>query len=351
MRHLYFSTTLRFAVLLLPFGAGCADILGFQDAKEFPETGIDVPGDGSPQAQTDGKHGDVILADPGPSEAGDAAPVGADVGPNTDAGADLDARRPTDPDGEAGALVDAEGGPAVDACAPVCCGNGTVDPGEECDDGATLNTGAYGKCNPNCTRGPFCGDGKINGPDEACDNGIDNSLALGACNPACTGFVRQKNLKIDMTFPVGYGGALTGDWDAACRGGAGPSYLGLVVDGTTRIASRTPFKGDGQLNWVLKPYTRYVNEVGDLVWTTDNISLFGVRNGNPAPLINPIAPSGSIFGWVGVNDDWTTSSSNCNVWTESTAAASGNGFRLTDTTLHAMLATCDTNGRIICVEQ
>jgi len=220
---------------------------------------------------------------------------------------------------------------------------------EACDDGSAQNTGGYGKCNPDCTLGPRCGDGKINGAEESCDNGAENGLGLGACNPACSGVVGQKFLKIyDM---YDWGGALTGDWDAMCHGTFSASYLGLVVDGTTRIATRTPFKGDGQLNWILRPYTRYVNSAGELIWTTDAVNLLGVRNGQPAPLLNPLVPSGTDFAWLGTKDDWTASSSNCVAWTRRDASANGTGLRLTATLIQPMLVTCNSPGRIICVEQ
>ena len=64
------------------------------------------------------------------------------------------------------------------------CGDGVLDPGEACDDGAANNTGGYGKCNPDCTLGPDCGDGIKNGPEQ-CDDGL-NDGSYGTCNPNCT---------------------------------------------------------------------------------------------------------------------------------------------------------------------
>lgn len=62
-------------------------------------------------------------------------------------------------------------------CTPnVSCGNGRVDAGETCDDGAA-NNGRYGFCSRTC-RAPqgACGDGVIGG-GETCDNGLGTPVA------------------------------------------------------------------------------------------------------------------------------------------------------------------------------
>jgi fibro-slime domain-containing protein len=71
-------------------------------------------------------------------------------------------------------------------CTSTCtlkCGNGVPDPGEQCDDGAAKNVGGYGKCKPNCTKGPYCGDGFQNGTEQ-CDDG-KNDGTYGTCAPGC----------------------------------------------------------------------------------------------------------------------------------------------------------------------
>jgi hypothetical protein len=44
---------------------------------------------------------------------------------------------------------------------------------EVCDLGGR-NIGAYGRCRPDCTPGPYCGDGVVDLPEEECDLGPDN---------------------------------------------------------------------------------------------------------------------------------------------------------------------------------
>ncbi len=58
------------------------------------------------------------------------------------------------------------------------CGNGTLDPGEQCDDG---NAAAGDGCRPNCTI-EVCGDG-IKDPQEDCDDG--NVAGGDCCSPTC----------------------------------------------------------------------------------------------------------------------------------------------------------------------
>ncbi|MCP3979406.1 MAG: choice-of-anchor C family protein [bacterium] len=69
-------------------------------------------------------------------------------------------------------------GGAIPSCAPFC-GDYRVDPGEECDDGNTIDGDG---CQGNCLE-PICGDG-IPDPWEACDDG--NSVAGDGCESDCT---------------------------------------------------------------------------------------------------------------------------------------------------------------------
>ena len=57
----------------------------------------------------------------------------------------------------------------VTQCVSATCGNGTIDPGEECDDGEDNSNTISGACRTNC-RLPTCGDNVID-PGETCDDG------------------------------------------------------------------------------------------------------------------------------------------------------------------------------------
>lgn len=59
------------------------------------------------------------------------------------------------------------------------CGDGNVDPGEQCDDGPLNGTPDH--CDTNCTP-PGCGNGNL-GLDEACDDG--NTASCDGCSATC----------------------------------------------------------------------------------------------------------------------------------------------------------------------
>ncbi|MCE9670617.1 DUF4215 domain-containing protein [Myxococcus stipitatus] len=71
----------------------------------------------------------------------------------------------------------------TECVSPPTCGNGVLDPGEQCDDG--VNDGGYGQCAPGCVFGPRCGDGVTqSGDGEQCDDGV-NDGGYGECAPGC----------------------------------------------------------------------------------------------------------------------------------------------------------------------
>jgi len=61
------------------------------------------------------------------------------------------------------------------------CGDGVIDPGEECDDGALNSTSPSANCRPNCHSGR-CGDGILDAT-EVCDDG--NRLNGDGCDRYC----------------------------------------------------------------------------------------------------------------------------------------------------------------------
>jgi len=65
------------------------------------------------------------------------------------------------------------------------CGNGTIDAGEQCDNGAQNGQGMG--CDMNCMTtgaGSYCGDGFLNGTEQ-CDLGTQNGTAGSTCSSTC----------------------------------------------------------------------------------------------------------------------------------------------------------------------
>lgn len=130
-----------------------------------------------------------MIGDGGMAEDGDSEDADEDADADTDgmdetgdadgSGGDLDDDGTTG-DGDEGELADggSEGGPADPM--PLC-GDGSIDPGEECDDGAGNGEGAM--CTPDCQFAE-CGDGYHHLAAEECDDG--NGVDTDACTNACT---------------------------------------------------------------------------------------------------------------------------------------------------------------------
>jgi hypothetical protein len=234
------------------------------------------------------------------------------------------------------------------------CGDGIVNGPEACDTGAG-NTGAYGGCNANCTLGPRCGDGIVNGP-EACDTGVNNGTNVNQCNPACSGLVQVKRVLFHpQLFSPNFGGVAAAD--SLCRSGVGAGFKAFLVDGVTRIASVSSFKGDGQIDWVFKAYMQYINVNGSVIATTDKAALIGVSNGVNVALLNPIDPTNDRqhAAWFGGNRDYT-SGQDCLHFTSNSANDHDGGLDSADTApgvfpTNGGLFNCSLTEHIVCVEQ
>lgn len=199
------------------------------------------------------------------------------------------------------------------------CGDGNVDPGEECDDGLE-NNGLDESCLPDCNLN-VCGDGNI-GPDEFCDDGEgDNVLEVGACAPDCSTVVEEKVIRLgDAVLNGDLGNNPVATADGTCPVG----FDAMFAHSGTRRATSSANAVVDPVDWVLTPWTFYVRASGDLIWATDAVPLLGVRDGASVPLENPVYEF-DILGpqWVltGMEADWTTAvSSNCDGF--SSAAAS-----------------------------
>lgn len=79
------------------------------------------------------------------------------------------------------------------------CGDGVLDPGEQCDDGSANSDALPDACRTDC-RDAYCGDGIIDST-ESCDNGTDNSdsdpdACRSTCEPAHCGDGTQDSAEV-----------------------------------------------------------------------------------------------------------------------------------------------------------
>jgi len=113
-------------------------------------------------------------------------------------------------------------------CPGTGCGNDMVEPPEDCD-GAD-DAACPGACQANCSCGTFCGDDTVNGSEE-CD-GTDDTACPGVCLPTCACPICGDN---DVNQP---GEACDGSDDSACPGACQPNctcggFCGNnMIDGT-----------------------------------------------------------------------------------------------------------------------
>jgi len=137
----------------------------------------------------------------------------------------------------------------------------------------------------------------------------------------------------------------------------GAGWKALLVGGGRR-ATVTPLKGDGQLDWVIKPYTHYFNENDVLIWTTDDVPLLGVRGGQRMNIYADAFFRLDHYPWGGYDSNWvevprnvsdTDRSGNCLGWT--TVAPNEIGtFPLSDLTKGAT-EPCGGAKPVLCVQQ
>ncbi len=139
---------------------------------------------------------------------------------------------------------------------PITCGDGSLDPGEECDDGNIVDGDG---CQASC-RFPACGDGVIDG-DEACDDG--NLNPGDGCSVICGNEADCGDGQLDLGEQCDQGAGNSNAPDAACRNdctsaGCGDGILdsgeecddgnAVFGDGCSPLCIADPYCGDGDLD-------------------------------------------------------------------------------------------------------
>ena len=129
---------------------------------------------------------------------------------------------------------------------PQNCGNGRIDPGEDCDDGnAYTEACPYGQqscrvCSSSCQmtdgKASYCGDGKWNFPYEECDGGPDCNNCRKASTAVCGNGKKEKGEKCDdgntVTEACAYG-------KKSCR---------VCASNCVKVAGAASYCGDGKVN-------------------------------------------------------------------------------------------------------
>lgn len=213
------------SLLSLLGGAACGDDAAGSATESGTSTGA---GDASTSSTTD----DVPTTSGGTSTAPQVCTPG-EVADCTSC--------PGEQVGEQACKADGAGWEACE-CPSAVCGDGVVQAGEACDDGAM--NGAYGSCAGDCAGpGPGCGDGVVNGP-EACDDG--DAVDGDGCNVDCV----ESGSEV---WTVGYGGEDAGN--ARARGVAVDGSGNVIVVGEEFVVGQNAnvwlrkYTPDGEVLW------------------------------------------------------------------------------------------------------
>ncbi|MCW7494287.1 DUF1554 domain-containing protein [Leptospira sp. 2 VSF19] len=161
----------------------------------------------------------------------------------------------------------------------------------------------------------------------------------------------DKRLFVNSTLTKGNLGGIVGadamcSMDPKCPAGSLCKAM-LVTDSGVRIASLTANAGDGQVDWVLKPYASY--------YQSNNITLIGTTNGVSLltfPLLAGIDP-GSVTTWTGMGTSWDAQPDHCSNWGNSVSGNGvvGNSSSTSGALLNNLNVACTSDLKFYCAEQ
>ena len=178
-------------------------------------------------------------------------------------------------------------------------------------EGGASGSGAEGHSVGGRPAARVCGDGNVD-PGEACDDGADNGLGLLRCAPDCSTIIQVKHILLAERELIGTNQTPNpvAAADASCKVG----YKALFAYSNVRRATTIPFKVANAVDWVIKPYTYYYNARENPVWLTDAVALLGIRNGQFSVFENTVS-NATAYAITGLNPDYTTLGfDNCNGW-------------------------------------
>lgn len=119
------------------------------------------------------------------------------------------------------------------------CGDGTLDDGEGCDNGAANRDD--GPCTLNCKQA-VCGDGLVWTGVETCDQGTENNADYSGCSPTCEPNATCGDSVIDVPFEQCDNGPANGTGQSAEN--KAPCTVGCRWDARVAFTSSIDFTGD-----------------------------------------------------------------------------------------------------------
>ncbi|MCW7458148.1 DUF1554 domain-containing protein [Leptospira bandrabouensis] len=179
----------------------------------------------------------------------------------------------------------------------------------------------------------------------------DNTLRLQERLISMQIFDNDKRLFVNSTLTKGNLGGIAGadatcSSDPKCPVGSQCKAM-LSTDSGIRRATITGDVGDGQVDWVLKPFASYFQSDNTTpIGTTNAVSLFTL------PIVNGIESPG-VTTWTGLGTSWQTDPNDCSNWTNS---ISGNGIVGSSSSNNVALinnlnVACTSDLKFYCAEQ
>ena len=191
---------------------------------------------------------------------------------------------------------DAELACAEGTCRRVVCGDGTQDPGEECDDGNASDTDA---CTSGCVSAR-CGDGHVRGDTEQCDDGNDEDG--DSCTNACAKRYNVAFVTSTTHNVMSLGGVPGGDAVCAARAeaaGLPGEFVAFMNTSAESIAARL----EGARGWVRTDGKPFLDEIeGQATFYPPSLNEHGVAVSDWPPALGGY-PSGASDNEC---EDWTS---------------------------------------------
>ncbi len=236
-------------------------------------------------------------------------------------------------------------------CELATCGDGDLQPGESCDEGDNNHPTLYNGCTPLCLPGPRCGDGQVQADEEACETlGPQPGNAAPCVDCQWAG----KRFFVSSQIYDGDLGGLNGA-DAICHGLA--SAAGLVDEGqlfrawlSTSEISASEHNAHSPFPYLLIGGAVIADNWDDLTdGTLDraiNLDEYGAQVAN------------KLWSWTDTTSNGSSrSGDDCEGWTSKSAASKGHLGKIimqdTEWTEASELtpASCKLVRRIYCMEQ